>query len=297
MPFDLLRVKTPGAALAVRHYAGAGEPIILLHGGPGMGDYFETLAAMMSPPHRVVSYDQRGCGTSVGDGAFDIEAQIADLEAIRSYLGAHRIHLFGHSWGGLLGQLYAKAHRDRVASLVLCCSMSSTGRDVAQLESKWIETRVIGQPKRSMLKWVTAGALMQLPGKLGDLGFGLALKQLLPHYVLRPEHAPKPFYVSRVSQRAWRGTNRAIKKLSEDCLSRVSLDAPVMIVQGEQDVIRETNPILAARFPTAENIRIPNAVHFPWVEQPDVFANAVLGFYRRTGAASSRGPSVPRQSV
>ena len=118
---ETLRITSPGATLAARHYAGSGEPIVLLHGGPGMGDYFDSLGEMLSP-HRVVSYDQRGCGKSSCDGSFEITDQIADLDAIRKHLGASRMHLFGHSWDGLLGQLYAKAHPERVASMVLCCS-------------------------------------------------------------------------------------------------------------------------------------------------------------------------------
>ncbi len=35
---ESLRITTSGATLAVRRYAGSGEPIVLLHGGPGWGD-------------------------------------------------------------------------------------------------------------------------------------------------------------------------------------------------------------------------------------------------------------------
>jgi len=185
--FESLRIETDGATLAVRHYAGSGDPIVLLHAGPGIGDYFDVFPEVLSPPYRVVSYNQRGCGPSSCDGAFDVEKQVADLDAIRTHLGVGRIHIFGHSWGGLLGQLYAKAHPQQVASLVLCCSMGNTGSRVAAMESKGIAQRVMARPKRSPLAWVFAGTLMQFPGTLGDLGFGLVMKQLLPNYVVRPE--------------------------------------------------------------------------------------------------------------
>jgi len=119
------------------------------------------------------------------------------------------------------------------------------------MESKGIAERVMAKPKRSRLAWVFGGTLMQFPGRLGDLGFGLALKQLLPNYVVRPERAPKRFNIYYSSKRAWRGTNRSVKALGDDYLGTMSLDAPVLIVQGEQDVIRETNAVLAARRPCA----------------------------------------------
>lgn len=62
------------------------------------------------------------------------------------------------------------------------------------------------------------------------------------------------------------------------------LDAPVLIVQGEQDVIRETNALLAERFPRATNVRVQNAGHFPWLEQPDVFSATMREFYREATA-------------
>ena len=278
-------IKTDGATLALRYFPGSGDPIVLLHGGPGMGDYFGSFPEVLSPPYSVVSYNQRGCGPSSCDGSFDIEKQVADLDAIRRHFAADRIHVFGHSYGGLLGQLYAKMHPERVASLVLCCSMGNTGSKVAAMESKGIAEPVIAKPKRSQMAWVFGGTLMQLPGKLGDLGFGIVMKQLLPNYVVRPELAPK-YSIHDGSKRAWRGTNRSIKALGDDYLETPSLDAPVLIVQGEQDVIRETNAVLAARFPAAANVRIANAAHFPWLEEPAVFSKTVLDFYNRVVSAA-----------
>src|SRR5262245_52148929 len=80
--------------------------------------------------------------------------------------------------------------------------------------------------------------------------------------------------------------SRSIKALGDDYLAEMSLSAPVLIVQGEQDVIRETNAVLAARFPTATNVRIPDTGHFPWVEEPAVFSKTVLDFYSRVASAA-----------
>ena len=280
--FESRRVSTPGATLDVQHYPGTGEPIVLLHGGPGMGNYLGSLADVLSPPFQVVTYDQRGCGNSTDNGSFALDEQVADLDGVRTSFGAERVHLLGHSFGGLLAQLYAKAHPDRMASLVLCCSVANTGPKISQMESRGINERVMKPPKRSNLAWGAGGLLMQFPGKVGDRGFGIALKQMMPNYVVRRELAPA-FESWRASQRAWRGTNASIKALGDDYLADLTVAAPVLIVQGEQDVIRETNAVLAARFPSARNVRIPDAAHFPWLEQPDAFIAAVLPFYRDFG--------------
>ena len=278
--FEWLRIAAPGAMLATRHYPGSGDPIVLLHGGPGMGDYFADFPDILSPTYRVATYDQRGCGQSSCDGTFEVRDQIADLDAIRQYLGANKLHLFGHSWGGLLAQLYTKAHPDRVASLVLCCSMANTGRDVAAMESKGINERVMAKPKRSQAAWIAGGLMLQLPGRFGDLGFGIVMKQMLQNYVVRKETAPKFYDVWRASKRAWRGTNASVKALGENYFADMKPGAPILIIQGDQDVIRETNAVLAARYPAAANVWIRNASHFPWLEEPDAFRKTLLEFYR-----------------
>src|SRR4029079_10279250 len=45
--------------------------------------------------------------------------QIADLEALRGRLGAQRIDLLGHSWGGYLAMAYAARHPERISHLAL----------------------------------------------------------------------------------------------------------------------------------------------------------------------------------
>jgi pimeloyl-ACP methyl ester carboxylesterase len=53
---------------------------------------------------RVIAYDQRGHGESekARDGAYNLEALVADLEAVRRALGLERMVLVGHSMSGPL---------------------------------------------------------------------------------------------------------------------------------------------------------------------------------------------------
>ena len=241
-----VRIKTDGATLAIRHFPGSGDPIVLLHGGPGMGDYFGSFPEVLSPPYSVVSYNQRGCEPSSCDGSFEVERQVGDLDAVRLHLKADRMHLFGHSWGGLLAQLYAKAHPQHVASLVLCCSMGNTGSKVAAMESKGIAERVMAKPKRSPAAWVFAGTLMQLPGKLGDLGFGLIPKQLLPNYVVRPELAPMDRSTPQLS--------RIAKSLFIVVIFRAVPPSPIArftIAHNRLTPIPRAHQRYATRFPSA----------------------------------------------
>src|SRR3954463_10905794 len=107
-----IRVCSTGARLAVRDTGGAGPVILVLHGGPGCPDYLAPVAAMLPPGVRAVTFDQRGVGGSPSACDYRVEDYVADFDAVRAHLGVDHVPLLGHSWGGLLAQLYLARHPD-----------------------------------------------------------------------------------------------------------------------------------------------------------------------------------------
>ncbi|AUH64700.1 prolyl aminopeptidase [Paracoccus zhejiangensis] len=99
-----------------------GQPVLVLHGGPG-GGCSPFMRRFFDPAHyRVVLFDQRGCGRSRPTASVEANTTahlIGDIEAIRQILGVASWTLFGGSWGATLALAYAEAHPDRVAALVL----------------------------------------------------------------------------------------------------------------------------------------------------------------------------------
>jgi proline iminopeptidase len=111
-------------SLSYQEY-GAGKPIILLAGGPGMNPaYMAPVASMLAAAgRRVILLHQRGTGASA-DAAecrdrMNLAGAIADIETLRQHLALHQFTLAGHSWGGMLAMAYAQEHPDRVAGLIL----------------------------------------------------------------------------------------------------------------------------------------------------------------------------------
>ncbi len=99
-----------------------GIPLLFVHGGPGAACDFSARRFYDPEVYRIVSYDQRGCGRSTPHGDLtdnDSSNLIADMEAIRQFLGIEKWVLFGGSWGSTLSLLYAQAHADRVLGLIL----------------------------------------------------------------------------------------------------------------------------------------------------------------------------------
>lgn len=100
----------------------AGKPVLMIHGGPGGGTN-PTMRRFHDPAaHRIILFDQRGCGRSVPNASLDDNSTwhlVADMEALREHLGIARWQLFGGSWGSTLALAYAQTHPDRVTELVL----------------------------------------------------------------------------------------------------------------------------------------------------------------------------------
>ncbi len=99
-----------------------GQPVIVLHSGPGAGSN-ENLRRFFDPElYRIVVFDQRGCGKStphVGLINNSTEFLIKDINTICAYLNIERMVLFGGGWGSLLALLYAQAFPRQVQALLL----------------------------------------------------------------------------------------------------------------------------------------------------------------------------------
>lgn len=76
--------------------------------------------AGLSATHRLVRYDERGCGLSDWDvPEFSLEHWVQDLEAVVEASGVHRFPLLGISQGGPVAITYATRHPERVSHLIL----------------------------------------------------------------------------------------------------------------------------------------------------------------------------------
>ena len=99
-----------------------GLPVLFLHGGPGAG--FQAWNRRFFDPerYRIVLFDQRGAGKSTPHAHLDgntTQALVADIEALREFLGVEKWVVFGGSWGSTLALAYAEAHPARVTGLIL----------------------------------------------------------------------------------------------------------------------------------------------------------------------------------
>lgn len=98
--------------------------LLLLHGGPGNGhEYFENFPAQLKKKGITVYYfDQLGSyySDSPADSTvFTPQAFVEQVEDVRKALHLDHFYLLGHSWGGLLAELYAQKYQQHLKGLIL----------------------------------------------------------------------------------------------------------------------------------------------------------------------------------
>jgi pimeloyl-ACP methyl ester carboxylesterase len=99
--------------------AGAGPPLLLVHGWPQHWWAWRRMIPRLAEDYRVIAPDLRGWGWSdAPPGDYAKATFAADLLALLDAEGLERVSIVGHDWGGHASFLLALEHPQRVARLV-----------------------------------------------------------------------------------------------------------------------------------------------------------------------------------
>lgn len=247
------RVSVPGASL---HYAafGAGEPVLLLHGGAGNSGHWAFQIPALARRFRVIVVDARGHGRSTRDDRpLGYHLMAEDLLAVMDALKLAQASIVGWSDGGIVGIDLAVHHPDRVKALV------AFGANY----------------DRSGLR----------KGGGSSATFAAYLRRCeADHRRLSPSPNGFPPLLSALGA-MWR---------SEPAFTRAQLAgirARTFVLDGEHDeIIRPDHArSLAALVPGARVQFIPQASHFAHWQRPEAFNEAVLGFLDEAEVGVSPG--------
>lgn len=117
-----------GSPLVAGRRAGSGPPVLLLHGGPGLGfDYLRDLAEELAVENDVAWYQQRGLAPSEVGGPYTVAADVDDARRVLDTLAWKMAYIVGHSWGGHLAIHVAEALPDRVLGVLAVDPLGSVG--------------------------------------------------------------------------------------------------------------------------------------------------------------------------
>ena len=256
--------------------AGAGSPLLLLHGHEQAATSWRWVIPALAGAHRVLALSLPGHGDtgplvdghSAGSDLTPFVAAFLDTLDI-----APPLHVVGHSAGGAIALRLAVADPHRIRTLTLVDS-AGLGREVHPLLA--LDTLpIIGE---------LAIMISRMPG--GDLGrTGMSTAMLFaqpwraPAEFLTEQHAlgrrPGQLEASTAMARALFGP-AGQRQILLDHLP--TLTTPTLVIWGGCDYVLPVHQAQAAvdLLPTGRLSVLPDCGHLPHVEQPDRFA-AVLG--------------------
>src|SRR5215468_8472252 len=275
--------QAPGATLYVEVLGTApGVPLIIANGGPGFDHTYEHAAVpgttsaweTLARSRRVVFYDQRGNGRS---GALKpgqpcgLAEQIEDLEAVRAHLGADKIDLLGHSWGGYLVMAYAARHPDRIRHLVTVDSAAPKWGDTVFLFKDIFPE---GQERADGFAFADA---------LGDKAASDAgLREYFMWLFYSTEK--RDAFIAQVNAAVF---SKPINESVEHDVQRFDLNPelrkfkfPTLVITGRYDI--NVAPSVAYKIhkaiPGSQFVVLEKSGHLPFYEEPEGFVRAVEAF-------------------
>lgn len=232
--------------------AGAGQPIILLHGaGDHAGTWAKTVAPLLAPgAWRLVIPDLAGHGASEPfEGPLEMETLLAGITAVAECAAAGPAILAGNSLGAWLAMLWAERNPTRVERIIAINGGSMIGphRGLTLTPANRDEAR----------------ALWQL---LVDAAYWAVPDIMLDELMRRSREGA----ISRMASE-----DLAAWLMDEHRLSRFTI--PVDLIWGESDGLLPLDYAqrLAAALPASRLTTIPHCGHAPQQECPDQF-NAVF---------------------
>lgn len=263
---------------------GSGDPLIVIHGGAGYitHDYLLPHMEPIADNNLVVFYDQRGLGRSTGEiipEQVNIKTFIEDIDAIRSFLGAKKISLLGHSWGGFLAMHYAISYPESIDKLILLSSQPASFKDLGLFFTE-LEKRIA--PYQEELKRIESSESFAAgdPQTVEN-----HLKIFFRTYMHSPENVGKlNLWKSRNAAlngfKVWKIFEEHVFMKPHDLTDHLStLRCKTLIIHGDSDPIPfSTAENHKAAIPSSKLIKIRQCGHFPFVEQPDEVFKAIKDF-------------------
>lgn len=263
---------------------GQGFPIVVLHGGPGLdhhmfGDYLDPLARGF----RLILVDQRSQGLSdrTATDTWSLTQMADDIVLLGEAMRLGRYAVLGHSFGALVALQNAVDHPGKASATIVSSGFPAAryleyvDQNLETLEPAWLRERVVSSWAREK-EAETAEQVRELLHDQSPFHFADPLDRRIPEYEERTAGA---VYSADVLRHFAMNEYGGIEV--EDRLS--SVVQPVLVLIGRHDRVCSLAASESIRrgIPDAEMVVFENSGHMTFVEENQLYLNAVSDFLSR----------------
>lgn len=219
---------------------GAGDPVLLIHGGLGHADLWVNQVADLMQDHLVIVADSRGHGRSTRDAQpYGYDLMASDYLALLDHLKIEKVDLVGWSDGGIIGLDIAMSHPERLDHLFAhAANITTDGVD---------------------------------PSVAEDAVFGAYITAMAGDYArLSPTPGEFDPFVAQISEMWATQPNWTDAQVA-------GITVPTTVVVGEHDeaILPAHTDKIAALIPGAAKVILPHVSHFAMLQDPAGYNAAV----------------------
>jgi pimeloyl-ACP methyl ester carboxylesterase len=255
------------------------EAVVFVHGNPGSSEDWLDLLAHAGDVGRAIAVDMPAFGKAERPRQFEytVRGYARFLDGVLRTLGIERVHFVLHDFGGAWGAQWAVDHPSRVASFVFFNIGVLPGYDWHRVAKLW-RTPLVGE----MMQAFSTRAGFKAVVNLGN-------PKPFPDAFLDRMYDDLDPVLKRAQLALYRATP-SFDPLCEAIATKLApLDLPALVIWGEDDsyVPKKYAPLQAQYF-RAEIHTLPNAGHWPMVDEPERVREWVIPFLQKQLGRAAR---------
>lgn len=241
------------------------DPVIFLHGGPGVFGYIQGLSRIVDAGYKTICYNQRGSKQTAD--LVRISDHVDDLRAIvQHYSSDGSPILVGHSWGAMLALIFGSQYSELVQKIVLigCGSLNAQQGEAFQRE---LSKRFGNKKQYFDTLWQE---LENGENKLSiEEDADRYINEILDYYQNDRESAMvlRPLYWDFQSSLPvmLESDELTFSNTYERILSQIT--TKVVLIHGTEDLISSQSmfELVKKHLPLSTTHTVKNGGHFPWV--------------------------------
>lgn len=260
---------------------GGGDPIVVVHGGPGLDHaYLQPGLDALGTGNTLVYYDQRGVGRSVAAldvNTINLGAFVDDIEALRETLGYQRVTVLAHSFGTLFALEYATRYPESLRALILMNPVEPGNRFLAERMARQDAARTAQDSTDLAMLTSSEGFGARDPATVSEY------YRVLFRQTLRDRTRVSELSLDLAEATADNGPD--VARLLGESLGEVDwwdrlpqIEAPTLVLHGRYDLLPlVVSEELAGALPNGRLVVLDSG-HFPYLEAPDGLVAAVTSF-------------------